>query len=179
MKRILLFLVAMAASAAVPIPLGFWKTGPSGPSFPNDSFESYTNNVTVNALDGGSHWNGAYVDRFAPTGIYDLDYLESYSDAAAVNGLNGADLGFNNGAYVDRDGLFGIKANDDLESYSDGVSVNALNGGSDWGGAFVVLSTHSSRTIIRGNTDGRGGGAWVLRSRARHVAFAATDAFLS
>jgi len=108
----------------------------SGPSFPYDSFESYSDAAVVNALNGGSHWNGAYVDRFSPTGIYDLDLLESYSDAAAVDGLNGADLGFN-GAYVGRDGLFGIKANDDCESYTDGASLNALNGGSDWGGAYV------------------------------------------
>lgn len=112
------------------------KVYTSGLAFPNDDFESYTANASVNALNGGGHWNGAYVDRFAPTGIYDQDDFESYSDAAAVDGLNGGNLGWN-GAYVDRDSPLGIKASDDFESYADGASVDALNGGSDWGGAYV------------------------------------------
>ncbi len=133
---VLAMLIAHSATITIPGP-GARQSVQGGPSFPNDDFESYTANVAVNALNGGTHWNGAYVDRFAPTGIYDQDDFESYSDSAAVDGLNGANIGFNVGAYVARDGLFGVKASDDFESYSDSASVNALNGGSDWGGAFV------------------------------------------
>lgn len=63
------------------------------------------------------------------------DDMESYSDAAAVNGLNGG-TGFA-AAYVDLSGLFGVQAYDSMESYSDGAAVNGLNGGNGFAGAYV------------------------------------------
>jgi hypothetical protein len=108
----------------------------SGPSFPYDDIESYPNGATVNGLAGGVHWIGAYVDRFAPTGIYAFDDFESYAAGAAVGGLTGGGFGWS-GAYVDRAGLFGIKSMDDFESYTDGAAVNGLNGGIGWSGAIV------------------------------------------
>src|ERR1051326_627333 len=63
------------------------------------------------------------------------DDFESYSDGAAVNGLNGS-TGWA-AAYVDRNGLFGLQAGDDMDSYTDGASVNGLNLGNGWTGAYV------------------------------------------
>jgi hypothetical protein len=104
MKPIACLAALITTTALAVVPFGFWKSGPTGPAFPNDDFESYTNGAQVNALNGGTHWNGAFVDRFAPTGIYEQDDFESYTDAAAVDGLNGGNLGWN-GAYVYRAGL--------------------------------------------------------------------------
>lgn len=70
----------------------------------------------------------------APEQIY--DDMESYADAAAVNGLNGG-TGFGLAAYVDRSGPFGLQAVDNIESYSDAAALNALNGGNGFAGAYV------------------------------------------
>ncbi len=129
--------LCLIRSATINLPgPGARQSSQGGLAFPSDDLESYTDAASVNGLNGGNHWNGPYVDRFAPTGIYDLEDFESYADGVAANGLNGGNLGWN-GAYVDHDGLFGIKASDDFEPYSDAASLNGLNGGSDWGGAFV------------------------------------------
>lgn len=63
------------------------------------------------------------------------DDMESYSDGAALNGLNGG-TGFA-AAYVDRNGLFGVQAYDSMESYSDGAAVAGLNGGNGFSAAYV------------------------------------------
>lgn len=107
----------------------------SASSNPSDDFESYSDGVAVNGLNGGLNWNGPYVDRAGYFGVQSSDDFESYTDAASVNGLS-AGNGWN-GSYVDRTGVLGVQASDDLESYSDGASVNGLNGGTGWGGSFV------------------------------------------
>lgn len=66
---------------------------------------------------------------------YTSDDFESYSDAAAVNALNGGLLW--NGAYADRNNILGTQSSDDLESYSDAAAVDSLNGGNGWNGAFA------------------------------------------
>ena len=103
---------------------------------PRDDMESYADLAAVGGLNGGSGWNGAYVDRVGNIGIHTNDNMESYTDSAAVNGLNaGVDW---NGAYVDRNGDLGIQANDNMETYTDSASVNGLNDGSaGWNGAYV------------------------------------------
>lgn len=63
------------------------------------------------------------------------DDMESYTDGAVVNGLNGGS-GWDS-AYVDRPGVFGIQSNDTMESYGNGVAVNGLNGGNGWSAAYV------------------------------------------
>ena len=135
MKRLLwiICLVGTVTLASGPVPLGFWKAGPSAPTFPNDDFESYTNGVSLSGLNGGFFWNGAWVSR--SPGIYSSDDFETYTDAVDVNGLNQGDGWV--AAFVVRRSPTGIWANDNLESYSDAASVNGLNGGSYWGGAFV------------------------------------------
>lgn len=65
-----------------------------------DSFESYSDGVVVNGLNGGDGWDGAYVDRGGDLGIQGYDDFESYSDASPVNGLNGGS-GFS-GPFIDR-----------------------------------------------------------------------------
>jgi hypothetical protein len=60
------------------------------------------------------------------------DDMESYSDAADLNGLNGG-TGWA-GAYVSNSYPY---PQDDIESYSDTADLNGLNGGSDWAGAYV------------------------------------------
>jgi hypothetical protein len=106
----------------------------SGPTFPNDDFESYIDGAQLNALNGGGHWTGSYVDRHGLTGIQQYDDIESYTDGVALNGLNAAGWP---GAYVDTLNFTGLKASDDLESYSDGAALNGLNIGTGWAGAFV------------------------------------------
>ena len=138
MKRIILtlFFVATIASASVPVGVGFWKTQPLGPDFPNDTVESYTDNVALNALNGGGHWDAAYVDFSSPLGVQTSDYFEDYTDAAALNALNLGNGWY--GAYVDALSPLGLKSTDTIESYTDTAALNTLNAGSDWGGAFVA-----------------------------------------
>lgn len=92
-----------AVLCATPIPLGFWKpasSGASGPTFPFDSIESYSDGATLSGLNGGVNWAGAYVDRNGLTGIQAQDNAEGYTNGASLNGLNGG-LGWG-GAFVDR-----------------------------------------------------------------------------
>jgi len=132
MKRLALLFFATGLLAQVPIGVGFWKT--SGPTFPNDDFEGYTNGAALNGLNGGSGFTGAYVDSPGLTGIQQSDDFESYTDGAALNGLNGGGWP---AAYVDRVGLYTAGSSEDFESYTDGASLNGLNGGSGWTGPFV------------------------------------------
>jgi len=65
-----------------------------------DTMESYSDGVDVNALAGGSNWNGAFVDRSNALGIQSFDTMETYADGVNLNGLSGG-----NGwpaAWVDR-----------------------------------------------------------------------------
>jgi len=75
------------------------------------------------------------------------DSMESYSDGATVNGLDGGSNGSNlfvinwTTPYMDRLTFMGIQAQDNIESYSDGSAVNGLNGGAgSWGGVYVDRS---------------------------------------
>lgn len=63
------------------------------------------------------------------------DDLETYTDLAALNGLNGGSAWPS--GYVDRVGDIAIRASDDLESYTDSAALNSLNGGNGWNGAYV------------------------------------------
>ena len=99
--------VLLTLHAISPIPLGFWKpassssgSGSADPIYGQDDFESYTDAVNAEGLNGGSYWNGAYVSRNGLLGMQSSDDMESYSDTAAVNALN-AGAGWN-GAYLDR-----------------------------------------------------------------------------
>lgn len=69
------------------------------------------------------------------------DDFESYTAAAAANGLNG---GLNwSGPYVDSALPTGIQARDDVEPYSDAAALSGLNSGTGWGGAFADRDTPS------------------------------------
>jgi hypothetical protein len=72
--------------------------------------------------------------------------MESYTDGAALNGLdagtNGTSITWVAG-YVDRARPTGIVVTDSMESYSDTAALNGLNGGTaynefaGWQGAYV------------------------------------------
>lgn len=62
------------------------------------------------------------------------DDMESYSDLADVNGLNGG-TGWG-GAYVSRGGDISVHQLDTMDTY-DSENLNGLNGGSGWAGAYV------------------------------------------
>jgi hypothetical protein len=103
----------------------------------NDDFESYTNLALLNALSGGTRWNGNWVDASSPLGIHDYDDFESYSDTASLNALNGRVTGFPT-AWVDATSTFNVATtNDDFESYADTNALNTLNGGTGWNAAWV------------------------------------------
>jgi len=71
--------------------------------------------------------------RHASAGVTVFDTLETYSDGAILNGLNGGS-GFI-GAYVDNGpGIVGV---DDSESYSDGAALDGLNGGNGFTLAYA------------------------------------------
>ena len=85
--------------------------------------------LAVNQPAGTAYFNWAS----GASQIYDS--MESYTDAAAVNSLNGGTLW--NGAYTDRANAFGVVSQDDLESYSDATQLNTLNLGIGFNGAYV------------------------------------------
>jgi len=124
--------VLRAATTTIPGPLT--RSSQSASPMPTHDFESYADAVGLNALNGGSDFAGAYVDRGGITGLQQFDTFESYTDGASLNALN---AGGWTGAYVDRINFTGLKALDDSESYTDAASLNGLNGGTGWGGAFV------------------------------------------
>jgi hypothetical protein len=105
----------------------------AGLTFPNDDFESYPDGYLLTGLDGGTSWIGPYVVH--GPGIAAMDDVETYADAAALNGLNNSGGGWS-GSYADRVGLVGLHASDDLESYADTTALNGLNGGTSWIGAW-------------------------------------------
>lgn len=78
---------------------------------------------------------GAWCFSIAGGDINPSDDMESYTDFADVNGLNGG-IGWPSG-YVARGGDVSVRAFDNMETYSNGASVNALNGGAGWNGAYV------------------------------------------
>ncbi len=102
---------------------------------PFDDVESYASPATLNGLNGGLNWAGAYVDRPSVTGVQSGDDMESYADSVVLNGLNGGN--WTAGAYADRTGFLGIQTLDDVESYSGATAMNGLNGGTGWAGAYV------------------------------------------
>lgn len=108
----------------------------SGPGYPSEDFESYTDGQLVNGLSGGADWAGSWVDRNAPTGIFDQEDFESYTDNADIDGLSGGIAGWS-AAWAARDNPYGVKAQEDFESYADNSDLNGQSGGSDWGGAWV------------------------------------------
>jgi len=69
-------------------------------TLPQDDMESYTDLADLNALNGGTGWDGAYVARGGDIALRGVDDMETYTDSASLNGLNGG-AGWN-GAYVDR-----------------------------------------------------------------------------
>jgi len=102
-----------------------------------------------------------------------FDNAESYTDGAALNGLNGGS-GFA-GAYVDRAAITGIQQYDDVESYTDGAALDGLNG-AGWPGAYVdrvnftgvkaldTFESYSDGASLNGLNGGSGwGGAFVDR----------------
>lgn len=112
-----------------------------------DDFESYANGAVVNALNGGTCWNGAYNDQTTPLGLQASDDFESYTDAYNVAGLSGGSGSwYLVTAYNFTSGLF-LEAYDTLEGYSDSASLNGLGGG-NWNG-----STYSGRGFFSGPTD--------------------------
>jgi hypothetical protein len=69
-----------------------------------DDAESYSASATLNGLNGGTNWFGAYVDSGIYLAIGATDDMESYTATASLNGLNGG-TNYNaswGGAYVDR-----------------------------------------------------------------------------
>lgn len=96
--------MAIACLAIIPIPLGFFKPASTaastdGPPW-RDTFESYTDGVDASGLNGGTGWNGGYVDRPGALGIQNQDAMETYTDGANLDALNGG-AGWG-GPYVDR-----------------------------------------------------------------------------
>lgn len=77
----------------------------------------------------------AFLGRSAAVSVNPFDDIESYSNLAALGGLNG---GTNwAGAYVDRPSVTGVQSHDDVESYSSLAILNGLNGGNWTAGAYV------------------------------------------
>lgn len=106
----------------------------------NDSFEEYDDESLVNGLDGGEDsatiaWTAPYVDRNLFMGLQALDEMETYTNGAALQGLNNG-FGFS-AAYQDHEVYIGLKDVDDMESYSDSAALNGLNGGTGWVSAYV------------------------------------------
>lgn len=73
-------------------------------------------------------------------GIGAQDDFESYTNGAALNGLNGGTGWCNSLAvqpYVDRTAYLGMLAQDDFESYANNAALLGLNGGTGaWNGAY-------------------------------------------
>lgn len=69
-------------------------------------------------------------------GSFLLDTFETYTNGAALNGLNGGSTGWCAGGYVDRTAYLGLQALDTMQSYANGANLLALNGGTGWGGAY-------------------------------------------
>src|ERR1051326_6530787 len=89
--------------------------------------------LALNQPGGCAYYNAAA----SATQIYDS--IDSYSDNAAVNSLNGGTLW--KGAYTDRANAFGVVSQDDLESYSDTTQLNTLNLGIGFNGAYTYRLT--------------------------------------
>ena len=75
--------------------------------------------------------------------VVPYDDMESYSDGASVNGLDGGKNGSHvyaiqwTSAYADRTSYTGRKSYDDMESYADGEALNGLNGGTGFTSGYV------------------------------------------
>jgi hypothetical protein len=65
------------------------------------------------------------------------DDMESYTDGADVDSLNGGSSGWT-GAYQTVVNYTGLKAQDDMESYTDLANLNGQNGGVGWTAAYVA-----------------------------------------
>lgn len=97
---ILAFSLLTVGILSAVIPFGFFKyTAPTTDSgAPNDNFESYTDGVSANGLNGGVGWNGAYIDASGPLGVQTSDTMESYTDGSSLSNLNSG-IGWN-GPYI-------------------------------------------------------------------------------
>ena len=65
---------------------------------------------------------------------FTFDDLESYSDAAALNGLNRGEKWLS--GYVDEPGDVGVQSIDDVENYTDAADLDGLNSGNSFNGAY-------------------------------------------
>lgn len=100
MKGLAFILLASSALATVPIGVSFWQSTSSGPPFPYDSIDSYSDGAPLDGLNGGVHWDAAFVDKNNILGIQSVDTMDDYSDGILLGGLN---LGVGwNGGYVER-----------------------------------------------------------------------------
>lgn len=114
-----------------------------------DTFESYSNMVELDALNGGFNWGGAYESRTNAFGITSYDTFEFYSAAEDLDSLNGG-FSWNGGGYVAREGYTGVKSVDTFEDYSAATDLDGLDNAGDpsytgdqdraWGGEYVARS---------------------------------------
>jgi hypothetical protein len=65
-----------------------------------------------------------------------LDTIESYANAAPLNGLAGGTGWCKLSSYTDRTNYLAIQTLDTMESYSNGSNLYSLNGGTGWAGAY-------------------------------------------
>jgi hypothetical protein len=108
-------------------------------------------NPVINRRSGG-------IFRCPPmlTGGLLLDTVESYTNAAPVNGAKGGSGWCKLSSYTDRTNYLGIRGLDDMESYVNGTSIVLQNGGTGWAGGYIgdnaSVSIPPTRTIIFGQT---------------------------
>lgn len=96
-----------------------------------DTFESYTADADLDALNGGTNWAAGYASRSSL--FITKDTLETYTAGSDLDGLN---AGSNwDAAYVSRSVL--VITVDTLESYSAADPLDGLNGGSNWNAAYA------------------------------------------
>lgn len=110
-----------------------------------DDFEGYSLGAlnsqagTGPKISAGVMWYGGYVARPPFVSIWDQDDMETYSDGASLNTLNGG-IGFPSG-YVARNSYVNIYASDDMESYAINSTLNGDNGGTGFPSGYVARNT--------------------------------------
>lgn len=112
--------------------------------FGSDEYSNYSDNDSVNGLNSGERWGGAYVARSQT--VYPVtrahDDFSDYNNNANVNGL---DLGTNwISGYVAKDATANIMcftAHDDFIHYTDDDDIDGLDYGACWDGAYSARGT--------------------------------------
>lgn len=135
--------------------------------------DDYVPNTPLHGHEGGGlHWAGPWVARTAYISVYAEDSMESYTDTATVDGLNG--LSGWDAPWVARTAYVSVYADESGESYADGDFVNGLNGGAGtWTGTWRALpdapiidsmETYSDGALNTLNGGSRWNGAYSART---------------